>query len=127
MRRQEQRHPVTARLTQLPEYAALSAHHAELASRHLRALFAEDPERAQTLCAEACGIYLDYSKNRLTAETLDKLIALAEATGLRGRIEAMFRGDKINVTEQRAVLHTALRAPEDAVIEVDGVDVVPEV
>jgi glucose-6-phosphate isomerase len=90
-------------------------------------LFAQDPKRGEQMTAEAAGIYLDYSKNRTTAETLRLLVDLAEAVGLRERIDAMFRGDKINVSEQRAVLHVALRAPKGASIRVDGEDVVPEV
>ncbi len=93
----------------------------------LRKLFEDDPKRGQRLTAEAVGLYLDYSKNRITDETLDLLIRLAQESGLLERIEAMFRGDKINVTEKRAVLHTALRAPRDASILVDGRNVVPEV
>ena len=94
-----------------PAWAALQAHHAEVAGTHLRELFATDPERGERLTAEACGIYLDYSKNRVTDETLRLLLQLAEESGLRGRIDAMFAGEKINVTEDRAVLHVALRAP----------------
>jgi glucose-6-phosphate isomerase len=106
---------------------ALEAHRREVESLHLRELFAQDPERGERLCAEAAGLFLDYSKNRVTDETLRLLFELAESSGLRARIDAMFRGQKINVTEDRAVLHVALRAPRDAVIEVDGHDVVPEV
>ena len=94
---------------------------------HLRELFLRDPQRGEHMTAEALGIYLDYSKNRITAQTLKRLVALAEASGLRERIEAMFRGDKINVTENRAVLHVALRMPKDVSIVVDGEDVVPAV
>ena len=94
---------------------------------HLRQLFADDPRRGERLAVEAAGLYLDYSKNRITDETLRLLLQLAQECGLRERIDAMFRGEKINVTEQRAVLHTALRAPKDERIVVDGVDVVPEV
>jgi glucose-6-phosphate isomerase len=102
--------------------------HAETVSRtHLRQLFAEDRTRGERMALEAVGLYLDYSKNRVTDETLRLLLQLAEASGLRDRIDAMFRGDKINVTEKRAVLHVALRAPKDAKIFVDGKDVVPEV
>ena len=118
---------MTTRLTARPEWQALRAHADVLAPRHLRDLFAEDPGRGERLTAEAAGLYVDYAKQRVTAETLTLLVALAEACDLRGRIDAMFRGDKINVTEGRAVLHVALRAPRDAVIEVDGKDVVPEV
>ena len=94
---------------------------------HLRQLFDDDPSRGERFSAQACGLYLDYSKNRITDETLDLLLQLAEARGLRERIEAMFTGEKINVTEQRAVLHVALRAPRDEQIVVDGIDVVQEV
>ena len=94
---------------------------------HLRELFADDPKRGERLTVEAAGLYLDYSKNRITDETLKLLLQLAEESGLRERIDAMFRGDKINVTENRAVLHVALRAPKGASILVDGEDVVPEV
>ena len=94
---------------------------------HLRELFASDPARAEKFQLEAAGLFLDYSKNLITSETVACLIDLANAAGLRGKIDAMFRGDKINITENRAVLHTALRAPRSASIKVDGVDVVPEV
>ncbi len=115
------------RLTERPEWAALGAHHEELKDRHLRDLFADDPDRGERLVAEAAGLYLDYSKHRVTDETIRLLLALAEACGLRGRIDAMFRGDHINVSEDRAVLHVALRMPKDASLVVDGVDVVAEV
>lgn len=118
---------MNAKLTHLREYAALSAHYAKVSATHMRELFAADPSRAETLSTEACGIHLDFSKNRLTSETLDLLEALADATGLRAKIDAMFAGEKINATEGRAVLHTALRAPSGAVIEVDGRNVVPDV
>ncbi|MFO0899426.1 MAG: glucose-6-phosphate isomerase [Pirellulales bacterium] len=114
-------------LEQRPAWKALSAHFAEIRDLHLRQLFADDPQRGQTLVCEAEGLYLDYSKNRLTEKTLALLVHLAEGSGLRPRIDAMFRGEKINVTENRAVLHVALRAPRGAVIEVDGQNVVPEV
>ncbi|MGI9080624.1 MAG: glucose-6-phosphate isomerase [Acidimicrobiales bacterium] len=114
-------------ITGTDEWAALEAHFARLGDVHLRDLFAAEGQRGTMLTAEADGLYLDYSKNRLTAETIDLLVALAEKAGLRNRIEAMFAGDKINVTEDRAVLHVALRAPEGTSIDVDGVDVVPEV
>ena len=94
---------------------------------HLRKLFADDPKRGERMTAEAVGIFLDYSKNRITDETLKLLLQLAEESGLRARIDAMFRGEKINVTENRAVLHVALRAPEGASIVVDGENVVPQV
>ncbi|KAB8140250.1 glucose-6-phosphate isomerase [Chloroflexia bacterium SDU3-3] len=114
-------------LTQRPAYQALSAHAAEIRDLHLRQLFAEDPARGQDLVIEAAGLYFDYSKHRITRETIALLIALAEEAGLAERIEAMYSGEKINATEQRAVLHTALRAPRDASIIVDGENVVPEV
>src|SRR5262249_40114801 len=94
---------------------------------HLRTLFAKDPERGKRFTAEAQGIFLDYSKNRITQETLDLLIQLAEECDLRSRIDAMFHGEKINITENRAVLHVALRAPKGASIMVDGENVVPQV
>ena len=94
---------------------------------HLRNLFANDPARGERMTAEAVGVYLDYSKNRISDETLKLLIELAEQSGLRAKIDAMFRGEKINVTENRAVLHVALRAPKGASIIVDGKNVVPEV
>lgn len=105
----------------------MSAHFKKIESTHLRQLFADDPKRGQRLTAEADGLFLDYSKNRLTEETIGLLIQLAEECGLRQRIDAMFGGEKINITEGRAVLHVALRAPRDAVIEVDGKNVVPDV
>lgn len=114
-------------LTQRPEWKALQAHFTEVRSLHLRDLFAQDPRRGERFTAEAVGLYFDYSKHRITAETLPLLLRLAEACGLRARIDAMFRGDKINVTEQRAVLHVALRAPHGASIVVDGENVVPRV
>jgi glucose-6-phosphate isomerase len=110
-----------------PAWAALEAHHRALAPRHLRELFAEDPGRGERLTLEAAGLFLDYSKNRITDETVRLLIQLARESGLDGRIAAMFRGDAINVSEQRAVLHTALRAPRSASVLVDGEDVVPAV
>ncbi|MGB5079689.1 MAG: glucose-6-phosphate isomerase, partial [Burkholderiales bacterium] len=113
--------------TERPAWKALEVHCATIRNLHLRQLFADDPRRGERLTAEAAGIYLDYSKNRVTDETLRLLLALAGECGLRERIDAMFRGERINLTEKRAVLHTALRAPETERIEVDGVDVVPEV
>jgi glucose-6-phosphate isomerase len=113
--------------TSRPEWKALQAHHHEVRELHLRELFAKDPGRGQRLTAEAAGLYLDYSKNRVTDETLRLLLALAEASGVRARIDAMFAGEKINSTENRAVLHVALRAPRTASIVVDGEDVVPAV
>jgi glucose-6-phosphate isomerase len=114
-------------LKQLPAWQALEAHAASLAPVHLRQLFADDPSRGDRFNAEADGIYLDYSKHRITDETLKLFWQLAEESGVAARREAMFTGEKINLTEKRAVLHTALRAPKDAVIEVDGKNVVPEV
>ncbi len=105
----------------------LALHAQSMRDVHLRTLFADDPKRGERLTAEAAGLFLDYSKNRVSDETLRLLIQLAEESGLKARIEAMFRGDKINITENRAVLHIALRAPRDASILVDGKNVVPEV
>ena len=105
----------------------LQTHYKKVKELHLRQLFAEDPKRGERLTAEAVGIFLDYSKNRITDETLKLLIRLAEESGLQGRIEAMFRGEKINLTEKRAVLHVALRAPRDASFVVDGENLVPKV
>src|SRR5688572_4320840 len=119
--------PVTAPLMQRPAWTALGEHHSKLRDVHLRTLFADDPTRGERLTVEAVGLYLDYSKNRVTDETLRLLIQLAEESGLRDRIDAMFSGEKINSTEERAVLHVALRAPRDASIVVDGEDVVPAV
>ena len=99
---------------------ALASHYKTVSKLHLRQLFADDPKRGERMTVEAVGLYLDYSKNRITDETLRLLFQLAEESGLRERIEAMFRGDKINITEKRAVLHVALRAPRDASILVDG-------
>src|SRR5213592_2235352 len=108
-------------------WRALQDHYEAIRSRHLRDLFAHDPKRGERMTVEAAGVFLDYSKNRIDDETLRLLVALAEQSGLRERIEAMFRGEKINVTENRAVLHVALRAPKGASIAVDGENVVPEV
>jgi glucose-6-phosphate isomerase len=108
-------------------WQALQDHYHSIKDLHLRQLFADDPQRGERLTAEAAGVFLDYSKNRVTDETLRLLLALAEERGLSGRIEAMFRGEKINATESRAVLHTALRAPKGTSIVVDGEDVVPGV
>ena len=105
----------------------LGVHYKKVQDLHLRQLFADDPKRGESLTAEAVGLYLDYSKNRITSETLKLLIRLAEESGLRDRIDAMFRGDKINLTENRAVLHTALRAPRNASVVVDGENVVSKV
>jgi glucose-6-phosphate isomerase len=111
----------------LAAWRALAEHQRAMQDRHLRNLFADDPARAERMTAEAAGVFLDYSKNRIDDETLRLLIELAEQCGLRARIDAMFRGEKINVTEDRAVLHVALRAPRGASILVDGKNVVPEV
>jgi glucose-6-phosphate isomerase len=113
-------------LRQRPAWAALEAHHQGLKKLHLRQLFAEDPGRGERLAIDAAGIHLDYSKNRITDETMQLLMQLAAESDLRGAIDAMFRGDRINVSEQRAVLHVALRAPRSASIIVDGQDVVPQ-
>src|SRR5271165_5713486 len=110
-----------------PAWKALEAHHQKVGELHLRKLFADDPKRGERLTVEAMGIYLDYSKNRITDETLKLLLQLAEESGLRARIDAMFRGERINVTENRPVLHVALRAPKGASIVVDGENVVPQV
>jgi glucose-6-phosphate isomerase len=114
-------------ITDTQEWRALATHFDEMREQHLRALFAADASRGGRLTVESEGVYLDYSKNRITDETLRLLVALATRAGLPERIEAMFRGDTLNATEGRAVLHTALRAPEGAVVEVGGVNVVPEV
>ena len=114
-------------LTSRPEWKALTAHHETMRGVHLRELFAKDPQRGERLVAEAAGLYLDYSKQRVTDETLRLLLDLARACGVRARVDAMFAGEKINVTEGRAVLHVALRAPRGTRIVVDGEDVVPGV
>ena len=115
------------RLVERSAWKALEAHHREVRDLHLRKLFADDPKRGERMAVEAAGLYLDYSKNRITDGTLALLVRLAQECDLRGRIDAMFRGEKINVTEKRAVLHVALRAPRGASIVVDGEDVVPQV
>jgi glucose-6-phosphate isomerase len=114
-------------LRERPAWKALEKHYRAIAGEHLRDLFAADPERGERLSVEAEGIYLDYSKNRVTEATIGLLVRLAEECGLRERIDAMFAGEHVNVTEDRAVLHVALRAPRGASILVDGKDVVPEV
>ena len=114
-------------LTACPAWHDLQAHHNRIQDAHLRQLFIDDPERGERLTVEAAGIFLDYSKNRITDETLRLLVKLAEQCGLRAKIDAMFRGDRINITEDRAVLHIALRAPRTASIMVDGDNVVPQV
>jgi len=117
----------TLPLIKRPAWAALQAHYEQVAPMHLRKLFADDPKRGERLTLEAAGIYLDYSKNRITEETLALLVQLADQSGLRERIDAMFGGQHINVSENRAVLHTALRAPKGGSVQVDGVNVVPQV
>jgi glucose-6-phosphate isomerase len=114
-------------LTQRRAWRALSTHYEEISRLHLRDLFVRDPGRGERLTAEGAGLFLDYSKNRITDDTIALLIQLAEESGLRPRIAAMFRGDNINVTENRAVLHVALRAPKGTSIVVDGENVVPGV
>ena len=99
------------RCTARPAWKGLAAHYPNIRQLHLRKLFSDDPKRGKRMTAEAVGLYLDYSKNRITAKTLALFLQLAEESGLRARIDAMFRGEKINLTEHRAVLHVALRAP----------------
>ena len=117
----------TQSLTEFKAWKALQSHYEQVSGSHLRDLFAADPDRGVRLTAEAVGLFFDYSKNRITDETLKLLIDLARESGLQSHIDAMFRGDKINITEKRAVLHVALRAPRGTSIVVDGVNVVPEV
>src|SRR5713101_1484104 len=114
-------------LTERRAWKALGNHFSKAQKLHLRELFAADPKRCERMTAEAVGLYLDYSKNRITDETLDLLVQLADESDLRARIDAMFKGEKINITENRAVLHVALRAPRGASIIVDGKNIVPEV
>ena len=114
-------------LTATPSWRALTAHHAQIKDVHLRSLFADDPGRAERFCAEGAGLFLDYSKNRITDETLRLLLRLAEERGVAKRRDAMFAGEKINATERRAVMHVALRAPRGVRMEIDGADVVPGV
>ncbi len=114
-------------LPQSPQWNALVNHFKAIEGTHLREMFAQDPRRGETFSVEGAGLYLDYSKNRITAETMELLIDLAKSVGLQERIEAMFTGEKINLTEGRAVLHTALRAPSDAAVIVDGENVIPGV
>ena len=114
-------------LSKRPAWKALTAHCKKSRALHLRKLFSADPKRGQRMTAEAMGLFLDYSKNRVTAQTLKLLLRLADESGLRERIDAMFRGEKINITEKRAVLHVALRAPRGKSIIVDGRNVVPDV
>jgi glucose-6-phosphate isomerase len=118
---------VKTRSAKTSAWKALAFHYKTASKLHLRQLFADDPKRGQRMAVEAVGLYLDYSKNRVTDETIKLLLQLAEESGLRARIDAMFNGEKINITEKRAVLHVALRAPRDASILVDGKNVVPEV
>src|SRR5579864_9096261 len=113
--------------TKKAAWKALTAHYKAVSKLHLRQLFADDLKRGQRMAVEALGLYLDYSKNRVTDETLKLLFQLAAESGLRARINTMFSGEKINITEKRAVLHVALRAPKDESIFVDGKNVVPEV
>ncbi len=117
----------TLPLPERPAFKALAEHHAKIEGRHLRDLFAEDPARGDRLCAEAVGLYLDYSKNRITDETLDLLVQLAEQSDLEHRRDMMFAGERINVSENRSVLHVALRMPRGTTLVVDGVDVVAQV
>ncbi len=119
--------PVPEPLTKRKAWKKLQSHYKKISAVHLRDLFADDPQRGDRMTAEAAGIFLDYSKNRITDETVKLLLKLAEESNLRARMDAMFRGDKINITENRAVLHVALRAPKGASILVDGENVVPEV
>ena len=118
---------VAGPLTERKAWRALQTHYEKIRGLHLRALFAEDSKRGERMTAEAVGIFLDYSKNRVNDETLKLLFQLTEESGLRSHIDAMFRGDKINFTEKRAVLHVALRAPKGTSILADGQNVVPEV
>jgi glucose-6-phosphate isomerase len=117
----------TKSVTERGAWNALIAHHQKIRDLHLRQLFADDPTRGERMTVDAIGLFLDYSKNRVTDETLKLLVQLADESGLRERIDAMFRGEKINITENRAVLHVALRAPKGATIVVDGENVVPQV
>jgi glucose-6-phosphate isomerase len=119
--------PTVKPLTLRPAWKALAAHSKQIEKLHLRDLFAKDPKRGERLTTEAVGLFLDYSKNRINDKTLKLLLQLATESGLKAKIEAMFSGQKINITENRAVLHIALRAPKDSVISVDGKNVVPEV
>jgi len=121
------RKPAKKRMVKASVWKALAAHHKKISTRHMRQLFASDPARGQRMALEAVGLYFDYSKNRITDETIKLLLRLARESDLRARIDAMFNGDKINITENRAVLHTALRAPKGATILVDGKNVVPDV
>src|SRR3984957_5721093 len=113
--------------TRQTAWSALASHYKTVSKLHLQQLFADDPKRGERLAVEAVGLYLDYSKNRVTDETMLLFLRLAEESGLRARIDAMFHGEKINITEKRAVLHVALRSPRGESIVVDGEDVVPKV
>ncbi|MFL6351772.1 MAG: glucose-6-phosphate isomerase, partial [Bryobacteraceae bacterium] len=117
----------TKSVTERGAWNSLVAHHQKSRDLHLRQLFADDPTRGERMTVDAVGLFLDYSKNRITDETLKLLVQFADESGLRERIDAMFRGEKINITENRAVLHVALRAPKGASIVVDGENVVPQV
>jgi len=117
----------TKSVTERGAWNSLVAHHQKIRDLHLRQLFADDPTRGERMTVDAVGLFLDYSKNRITDETLKLLVQFADESGLRERIDAMFRGEKINVTENRAVLHVALRAPRGASIVVDGENVMPQV
>src|SRR5215468_8015647 len=119
--------PTISSAIERPAWKALESHYKKVRKLHLRKLFADDPGRGERLTASAAGIELDYSKNRITDETLELLFRLAKDAGLRERIDAMLSGSKINITENRAVLHTALRAPAGASVIVDGQNVVPQV
>jgi glucose-6-phosphate isomerase len=119
--------PSVPPLRERPAWKALEQHYGAIQGKHLRELFAADDTRGERLVVEGAGLFLDYSKNRITDETIPLLVALAEQSGLAERIEAMFAGEHINVSEDRAVLHVALRMPKSASLIVDGVDVVKEV
>src|ERR1700710_450590 len=114
-------------LRELPAWQSLTAHHEEIRSKALRELFDADPARGERLTAEGAGLFLDYSKNRVTDETIELLIALAEQSGVERHRDAMFAGDRINVSEHRSVLHVALRMPKGTSLIVDGTDVVAQV
>src|SRR5579863_9835088 len=113
--------------TQRTAWKALQIHYKKVKDLHLRELFVSDPGRGERMTAEGAGLYLDYSKNRITSQTLKLLIELAEESGLQARMDAMFRGEKVNITEKRPALHVALRAPKVTSIYVDGKNVVPQV
>jgi glucose-6-phosphate isomerase len=119
--------PILKPLTQRPAWKSLAAHHKQIENLHLRKLFADDSRRGERLTASAAGLFLDYSKNRITEKTLKLLLQLTDESHLRAKIDAMFGGEKINITENRAVLHIALRAPKGASILVDGKNVVPDI